>query len=99
MWIYVIYQAKKQLMYIMKKVNYEGDFNYQPGDINTIADNSKLNHTYKVEVLYQFKKPITLPELKRYKNRKTQKSFHPSENISYVSSYPELIEDIITEKI
>ena len=61
-WIYVIYQEKKQLECIMKVT---GERKYYGGAINTIEDNAKFSHIYEVEILYKFKNQITLPELKQ----------------------------------
>ena len=67
------------------------------GAVNTIKDNAKFSNIYEVEILYKFKNPITLPELKKYSHR-NGKIFQPSPNISYINNYPKLIEDIINEK-
>jgi len=98
-WIYVIYQEKKQLMYIMKIIKYGGTKQHPADEIDVIGDSSQLIHTYEVETLYQFKKPINLQELEKYKHKGTKKPFKPPQGFVYVSSYPELLKDIIAEKI
>lgn len=98
-WIYVIYQGKKQLMYIMKIIKYEGTGEYSADEIDTTVDSSRLINTYKVETLYQFRKPITLQELEKYKHEETKKPFKSPQGFVYVSSYPELVKDIIAEKL
>jgi len=83
----------------MKIIKYEGSRKYSADEIDTTVDSSRLTHTYKVETLYQFKNPISLQELKKYKHKETKKPFKSPQGFVYVSSYPELVEDIIVGKI
>lgn len=95
-WIYTILNNEKMIKYIgnVKRV-----INDYQGEINTLKNNSKFNHTYKLEILYRFKKPLTLQELKKYKHKRTKKSFRSPQGLFYVSSYPELLEGVMVGKI
>lgn len=57
---------------------------------------------YKLKFLYKFKNPFSLSELKKYKSY-NQKPFRPSRSsgkrLVKISSYPELVKDIIAGKI
>ena len=57
---------------------------------------------YKMKFLYEFKNPLGLSKLKEYKS-KEGKFFRPQRNsgrrLVKISSYPELVEDIIAGKI
>ena len=83
----------------MKIIKYEGIGKYSAEEIDTTVDSSRLIHTYKVETLYQFKKPITLQELEKYKHKETKKPFKSPQGFVYVSSYQGLIEDVTAGKI
>lgn len=83
----------------MKIINYKGIKQYSADEIDTTVDSQRLIHTYKVETLYQFKRPITLQELEKYKHEETKKPFKSPQGFVYVSSYPELVKDIINGKI
>ena len=83
----------------MKIIKYEGIGKYSADEIDTTVDSSRLIHTYNLETLYQFKKPITLQELEKYKHKETKKPFKSPQGFVYVSSYPELVKDIIAGKV
>jgi hypothetical protein len=59
-------------------------------------------YAYELTLIHEFKKGNTLPELQKYKHWKSRKylfTSKPTRTFFYISSYHELVKDIITGKI
>ena len=61
-------------MYIMKIIKYEGTRKYSADEIDTTVDSFRLIHTYNLETLYQFKKPITLQRIGKIQTWRNKKN-------------------------
>lgn len=104
LWIYVN-KPKEKLLYIAKITEFKDKVPenfWEDCDKCREFNNGYNKFTYKLELLHAFEKGNNLQELQKYRHEKTKKFLfvpQPTRSHVYVSSYPELIKDIITGKI
>jgi hypothetical protein len=112
LWVYVN-QPENKLKYVFGlKPLRPGELPIDPNCHNESCceDNRKFSqrkwgqkmYAYELTLIHEFKKGNTLLELQKYKHQKSGKYLfapRPTRSHVYVSSYPDLVKDIITGKI
>lgn len=114
LWVYVNH-PKNKLMYVCEAIPVKGWLpknpncnitgcwdtvrEYNESKAKSYVSDNICRFAYELNLLHEFSKGNSLEELRNYKHKKLGKPWKPPQAFVYVSSYPKLIEDIITGKI
>jgi hypothetical protein len=72
---------------------------YNQDQAQSYVSDKICKFAYKLTLIHKFDKGNSLAELRKYKHKKTGKSWKPPQSFVYVDSYRGLVEDIIVGKV